>query len=123
MRIRDLKWSGIPTWPPQWWTPGQDSDEEGLLENVYLNKDKMPFCISVDANHLGAEKRGIIIMDDPAHLEILWQKLKENIGKPFSEIGDLEIDFDLPMSKKGPKRVCPRTMPDTAKKKSQINGA
>jgi hypothetical protein len=123
MRIRDLQWEGIPTWPPQWWTPGQDSDEEGLLEDVYFSKDKMPFCISVDANHLGTEKRGIIIMEDPIHLEILCDKLKENVGRPLSEIGDLEIDFGLPMPKKGPKQVRPQTTPGLAKKKSQINGA
>jgi hypothetical protein len=123
MRIRDLQWSGIPTWPPQWWTTVQGNDEEGLLENVYLSKDKMPFCISVDANHLGAEKRGIIIMDDPAHLDVLYLKLKENIGKSLTEIGDMEIDFDLSMPKKGPKQVRPRTTPDIDKKKSRINGA
>jgi hypothetical protein len=123
MRIRDLQWSGVPTWPPHWWTTGHGSGDEGLLEAVYFSQDKMPFCISVDANHLGAEKKGIIIMDDPAHLYILYIKLKENIGKPLSEIGDVEIDFGLPMSKKGPKQVRPQKTPEITEKKSQINGA
>ena len=123
MRIRDIKWMDVFMWPPQWWTIGQSNDEEGLLEDVYLSKDKMPFCISVDANHFGAEKRGIIILDDPAHLYILYRKLKENIGKPLREIADLEIDLEPSMQKKGPKRVRPRTTPDMDKKKSQINRA
>jgi hypothetical protein len=123
MRIRDIKWEDVPMWPPQWWTTVQGNDEEGLLEDVYLSKDKMPFCLSVDANHLGAEKRGIIIMDDPAHLYILYLKLKENIGKSLTEIGDLEIDFESYVPRMGPKQVRPQTAPDIAKRKSQINGA
>jgi hypothetical protein len=113
MRIRDLQWSGISAWPPQWWTTGQSNDEEGRLEAVYLSHDKMPFCISVDANHLGAEKRGIIILDDPADLYILYLKLKENIGKTLTEIGDLEIYFDPLVPRMGPKRVRPRTGSET----------
>jgi hypothetical protein len=123
MRIRDLQWEEVPAWPPAWWISDKDAAEEGFLEDVYLSKDKMPFCISVDANHFGAEKKGIIIMDYPAHLEILYNKLKENVGRPLSEIGDMEIDFGLPMSKKGPKQVRPQKTPDMVMKKSQINGA
>ena len=103
MRIRDLQWEGIPAWPPQWWFSDEKAGEEGVLKNAQFRYDQMPVCISVVATHLDESRHGIIILADSAHLEILCQKLKENLGRPLSEIGDLEIDFSIP--KKGMKQV------------------
>jgi hypothetical protein len=123
MRIRDLQWKGIPAWPPEWWTTDQGGGEDGFLETVNIRKDPRLSCISMVVNHFGSERRGIMILDDPAHLYILYRKLKENIGKQLGEIGDLEIDFGPSIPKKGFKQVRPQTTPDIAKRKSQINGA
>jgi hypothetical protein len=123
MRIQDLKWKDVPMWPPEWWITDQGSGEEGLLEVVSLRKDKTPAYIYMVADHLGAQRGGIIILENPAHLDILYRKLKDNIGKPLREIGDLEIDFGLSVLKKGPKQVRHRKAPELAKKKFQINGA
>jgi hypothetical protein len=109
MRIRDLKWEGIPAWPPEWWISDEGAGEEGFLKNVQLRNDQTPACISVVATHLGDDRNGIIILEDSLHLETLCHKLKENIGRSLSEIGDLEIDFLLSMPKKGPKQVRPQT--------------
>ena len=106
MRIRDLQWEGIPVWPPQWWFSDEKAGEEGVLKNAQFRYDQMPVCISVVATHLDESRHGIIILADSAHLEILCQKLKENLGRPLSEIGDLEIDFSLP--KKGMKQIRPQ---------------
>jgi hypothetical protein len=108
MRIRDLEWKGMPAWPPEWWISDEGAGEEGFLKNVQLRYDQTPACLSVVATHLGDDRNGIIILEDSAHLEILWNKLKENVGRPLKEIGDLKIDFFLSIpktiSKMGPKR-------------------
>jgi hypothetical protein len=125
MLIRDMKWKDVPMWPPEWWITDQGSGEEGRLEVVKLRKDKTPACIYVVADHLGADRRGIIILDNLAHLDILYHKLKENLGKPLKQIGDLEINFGLALPKKGPKQVRPRTTAEkvVASKKSYTKGA
>ena len=109
MRIRDLQWEGMPAWPPEWWISDEGAREEGSLKHVQFRYDQTPQCISVVASHLGDDRNGIIILENPAHLEILCQKLKENIGKPLSQIGDLEIDPLLPMPKKCAKQVRPQS--------------
>lgn len=109
MRIRDLQWKGISMWPPEWGFSDEGAGEEGCLKNVQLRYDQTPQCISVVATHLGNDRNGIIILENPLHLETLCQKLNENIGKPLSQIGDLDIDLLLSMSKKGPKQVRPQS--------------
>jgi hypothetical protein len=125
MRIRDMKWKDVPMWPPEWWVTDQGSGEEGRLEIVRLRKDKTPACIYVVADHLGADRRGIIILENLTHLDILYHKLKDNLGKPLRQIGDLEIDFGLSRPKKGPKQVRPRTTAEkvSLSKKSYTKGA
>jgi hypothetical protein len=123
MRIRDLQWKGIPAWPPEWWTTDQGGGEDGFLETVNIRKDPRLSCISMMVNHLGSERRGIMVLENLAHLDILYHKLKENIGKPLREIGNLEINFGFSVPRKGPKQVRPRTTPDIDNKKSQLNGA
>jgi hypothetical protein len=112
-RIRDLQWEGIPAWPPQWWFSDEKAGEEGVLKNVQFRYDQMPVCISVVATHLEESRHGLIILEDPIHLEILCQKLKENLGRPLSEIGDLEIDISPSIPKKGPKQVRPQNKQDS----------
>ena len=112
MRIRDLHWKGMPMWPPEWWLSDEGAGEEGFLKDVQFRYDQTPQCISVVASHLGDDRNGIIILEDPLHLETLCHKLKENIGRPLSKIGDLEIDLFLSMPKKGPKQVRPQISQD-----------
>lgn len=107
MRIRDLQWRGLSAWPPEWWVSDEGAGEKGFLKNIQLRYDQTPAYISVVASHLGDDRNGIIILENPAHLEILCNKLKENIGRPLSQIGDLDIDFLLP--KKGMKQVRPQS--------------
>jgi hypothetical protein len=93
MQIRNLKWRGTAVWPPEWQMLDQGSCEHGILETVSLRKDQIPGFISLSVNDLGESKLGVIILDRLDHLEILFRQLQENIGRPLSEIGDLEIDF------------------------------
>jgi hypothetical protein len=52
-------------------------------------------------------RKGIIVLNDPAQLEILYSRLKDNIGKPLTEIGDLELDYFRPIHKKRNRQVRP----------------
>jgi hypothetical protein len=122
MRIRDLQWKGIPSWPPEWGFSDEGAGEEGFLKNAQIHYDQAPACILVVATHLGENRNGIILLEDPAYLEILCQKLKENLGRPLSELGDLAIDFLLSMPKMGPKQVRPQiTQNSPPKSISKIN--
>jgi hypothetical protein len=93
MRIRDLLWRGVSTWPPEFAMSGQSLGEAWILESVQLRDDSKLKLISVTANHLGDERKGIIILEDLIHLQILYEKLKETLGKSLREIGDMEIDL------------------------------
>ncbi len=80
MRIRDLKWEGIPAWPPQWWFSDERAGEEGILKNVQFRYDQTPACLLIVATHLSDDRIGIIILENFAHLEILCQKLKKTLA-------------------------------------------
>ena len=101
MRIRDLQWKGVAAWPPEWWFSDADAGEAGCLKDVQLRSDQKLLCISIVASHLDDFRNGVILLEDPAHLERLFQKLKECIGRPLQEIGDLKIDFDSSISPRG----------------------
>ncbi len=111
MRIRNLKWREIPVWPPEWSFSDHDAGEKGVLEYVQLRNDLAPRLISVVANHLGEIRKGIIIQEDPTHLEIVYHKLQENIGRTLTEIGDLEIEIVPSLQKRALKQARPHRTP------------
>ncbi len=116
MQIRSLTWRGIPAWPPEWVFADQGLGEEGILEDVRLRKDLMPGSIGVTVNYLEERRFGIIILGNPAHLEMLYHKLKENLGRPLSEIGNLKIDFTPSSAKYGLKQSRARSSANYPKK-------
>ena len=93
MQIRNLTWKGLSVWPPEWVFSDQGVGENGVLENVQLWMDLMPGSIGVTVNHLEDSRFGVILLENPDHLEILYHKLKGNLGRSLTEIGDMEIDF------------------------------
>jgi hypothetical protein len=107
MRIRTLMWRGISMWPPEWTISDQGLGEAGVLEDVYLRRDLKPKLISVVVNHWGDIRKGIMVLEDPALLEAVYGKLKQYVGRPLSEIGDLEIRRLPPMPKRRPRQVRP----------------
>ena len=76
MQIRDLKWKTISVWPPEWFISEEGAGEEGVLGAVQLRDDLTPALITLLVNHLNESRKGIIVLDDPSHLEILYHKLK-----------------------------------------------
>lgn len=94
-------------WPPEWTILDQGAGEEGVLEEVHLRHDLKTTLISVVANHLGDIRKGIMVLEDSSLLEVVYHKLKQHIGRPLAEIGDMEIAL-LPSSEKcGPRQVRP----------------
>jgi hypothetical protein len=104
-------------WPPQWSMSDHQEGEEGSLEGVQLRHELSTRLISIEANHLGDCRKGIIILEDPAHLEIVFDKLRENLGTPLTEIANLEIDFTPSPQKYGLKQARPKS---TASNKKRI---
>jgi hypothetical protein len=93
MRIRDLKWRGLSIWPPEWAFADQGVGESGVLTRVELRQDQDPEFIFIEAEHAGYTLKGIALLEDPTHLEFLYGRLKDNIGRLLAEIGDLEINL------------------------------
>lgn len=87
-------------WPPEWISE-EGAGEEGILEDVQLRDDLIPSLITISANHLNDSRKGIVVLDEPAHLKILYRKLKDNIGRPLTEIGNLDINFLIHNIKNG----------------------
>ena len=99
MQIRSLTWRGLPMWPPEWTILDQGAGEEGVLEAVDLRHHLKTTLISVVANHLGEIRKGIMVLEDSSLLEVVYHNLKQHVGRPLAEIGDLEIDL-IPSSEK-----------------------
>jgi hypothetical protein len=93
MRIRDLTWKQLPVWPPEWAMSDAGAGEFGILVGVKIRRNRRPEYIYLEAAKNGHTLWGITMLENPGHLEILYLKLRENLGKPLTEIGDLEIDF------------------------------
>jgi hypothetical protein len=94
-------------WPPEWTLSDQELGEAGILEAVHLRRDLKPNLITVDAKHLSDIRKGIIVLDDPVLLEVVYSKLKQHVGRPLTEIGGLEVSLMPPMLKRGPRQVRP----------------
>ncbi len=109
MKIRDLKWRELPMWPPEWvWVSDHQAGEEGVLEGVQIHYEFSIRLLSIEANHLGDYRKGLLIMEDPAHLELVFDTLQKNLGRSLTEIGNLEIDFTLSPQKCGLKQARPK---------------
>ena len=105
MRIKDLDWRGEAVWPPEWWPPGHDViiDKKGVLKKVGIQDIEHRY-IQVEIEIPKGPLWGVILLEDSGQLDILYQKLKENTGRPLTEIGNLEIDLQS-LRKYGPKQV------------------
>jgi hypothetical protein len=92
-------------WPPEWTISDQGLGEAGVLEEVYLRRDLKPKLITVVVNHWGDIRKGIMVLEDPALLEVVYGKLKQHVGLALTEIGDLEIRHLPPMPRRRPRPV------------------
>jgi hypothetical protein len=91
MQIRELRCRGFPCWPPEWVEePGGTKGhyEEGILKDV--NPILGTALLKIIVEHEGGSSRGLVLLEKKL-LMPLYHKLKENVGKPINEIGNLEI--------------------------------
>jgi len=91
MRLRELTWMQLPVWPPQWSVTDEGAGEAGVLKNVMIRKDRIMEYIYIEADDAGHKLRGITMLGNPGHLKSLYHTISQHIGKPLTEIGDLEI--------------------------------
>lgn len=92
-------------WPPSW-SGAYDIDleevpifEQGVLRDVQypealtVTNLMFPTHLTLANEYKGNAFGGVLVIDDPALLPSLYHLLRENIGRPIQEIGELEIDF------------------------------
>ncbi len=76
--------------------PDEAAGESGVLLIAKIRHRRNPPYIYIEAQDGDGRTRwGITLLENPHHLECLYNKLKENLGKPLSEIGNLEIDLEI----------------------------
>jgi len=93
MRIRDLKGRGLSAWPPEWSESYQGLGRKGVLKKVCLSQDPESSVFYIEVAYVGTTLKGKIELENPKLLNSLYLMLKENIGKPLAEIGELEIEM------------------------------
>ena len=91
MRLREMIWMEFPVWPPQWSMTDEGAGEAGVLKNVKIRKDRILKYIYIEADDSGHKLRGITALGNSRHLKALYRTISQHIGKPLTEIGDLEI--------------------------------
>jgi len=90
MLIKEMRWNGLLIWPPHWTEESPNVMEHGLLKGAEI----LPLTnlIKIDAAYAGTILSGLIFsMED--YQGSLYRKLKENIGKPLEEVGNMEVYF------------------------------
>jgi hypothetical protein len=93
MRLRELKWQELPVWPPQWAVTDEGAGETGVLMTVDIRKDRLLEYLYIEADDAGHKLRGIITLGTPWHLKSLYRTIIQHVGKPLTEIGNLEVRF------------------------------
>ena len=92
MRINTLMCMWLRVWPPQWTISSQSVSDKAVLKDV--KRIITTNLLRIDIEHNGIPNLGILSAEKEV-LESLYRKLKENIGRPLAEIGDLEIGPQL----------------------------
>ena len=102
MKLRDhpgMNYRGIPNWPPIWTRAGRDDvktavGEIGVLTYVYGNERVSTKCYLVidydQESYIGA-----LLFSDLAFCGEILRTLRQNIGKPISEIAELDLSHTL----------------------------
>jgi hypothetical protein len=89
MRIGEMKSRGLQIWPPRWSDHGQTVNDEAIFKDVKA-------IIGTDLFRIDIEYRGIpylgIMPVEREICEILYHKLKENVGRLVAAIAELEIE-------------------------------
>ena len=98
MRFRDLKRTHgemvQPAWPPTVWASSGEvftSGAQGVLKGVRRIRDhRTGDWLAITSAHDGREHHAAFRCDGPPTLTELERVLREQIGRPIKEIGDLQ---------------------------------
>jgi hypothetical protein len=90
MQIKELRWKGLLIWPPQWPEEYPNVIQLSLLKGV--NILPLTDLIKIDATYAQTTISGLILTSKE-YQGTLYNKLKENIGKPLDEVGNVEVNF------------------------------
>ena len=63
------------------------------MKNVCLSQDPESTFFYIEIAYVGTTLKGKIELENPKLLNSLYLMLKENIGKPLAEIGNMEIEM------------------------------
>ena len=90
MQIKELRWKGLLIWPPQWAEECPNVIQQGLLKDIEI----LPLTdlIKIDATYDTTTISGLILTNEE-YQGSLYNKLKENIGRPLDEVGNMEVNF------------------------------
>ena len=90
MLLKNLEWNGLHIWPPNWTEEIPNVIERGILKDVEI----LPLTdlIRIDATYAGTILSGLMFSREE-YQGSLYRKLKENIGNPLKEVGNIEVNF------------------------------
>jgi hypothetical protein len=95
-----MKWEGISNWPPTWagsYSRGDvlPGEEEGVLTGVEMvEPDTTSAChLTLRREHRGSTSGALLHCDDEEVIPRLFEILKGCIGRPLSQISDLDVDL------------------------------
>ena len=99
MRLRDhpgLHRNGKPGWPSSWIKirgPGEHTlnGEPGKLRAVTLSRLDPPTACYVEVDFQSSTYMATVVFEESGFCRRTYEILLANIGKPMSEIGDLEF--------------------------------
>lgn len=95
-----MKWHGTSSWPPAWGgSYGRGSTlplgEEGVLLDARFQDayGGFPKHLVLTIEYNKNKYNGPLCADDPNFLTQLYPKLRECLGQPIQQIGNMEIDL------------------------------
>jgi hypothetical protein len=90
MLIKELRWNGLLIWPPQWTKESPQAIGHWLLKGAEI----IPITDLIKIDAVSAENTiSGLIFSNEEYQGSLFRKLKENIGKPLEEVGNIEVYF------------------------------
>jgi hypothetical protein len=101
MKLRDhprLSYKSFPIWPPTWNLPRKNGNkilkgEVGVLRYVHFNdgSSKCYLVIDFEAEHYV----GTLNLHDQTFCRQISHLLRDHVGRPIKEIGDIDLSFTL----------------------------
>ena len=98
MTLRDhplMSYRGLTNWPPMWCRTGFDtlSGEIGVLVSVDVDRTGNKCYLGMDID--GLRYIGTLLFTDTRFCWLITKLLKNRVGIPIENIGDLDLSYTL----------------------------